>query len=146
MTTPRTSIWHRPYTLEETNRRSENTMVSLLGIEVTEIGPDFLRGRMPVDHRTKQPAGLLHGGASVALAESLASMAGNMVVDNKQAYCVGLEINANHISSCTEGFVTGEARPLHIGRSTQVWETMIRQGDRLVCVSRMTLAVVAPKK
>lgn len=145
------SIWHGaapdlPLMLQEANRRGEETMVSLLGIRITEIGPDFLRGEMPVDHRTMQPAGLLHGGASVALAESLASIAGNLVVDRKSAYCVGLEINANHISSCTDGTVIGETRPLHIGRTTQVWETRIRQGEKLVCVSRMTLAVVAAKK
>jgi 1,4-dihydroxy-2-naphthoyl-CoA hydrolase len=139
-------FWNRAYSLEEVNRRGDNSMVETLGIRITEIGPDFLRGEMPVDHRTKQPIGLLHGGASVALAETLASTAGNLVVDREVSYCVGLEINANHISSCTDGTVVGVARALHLGRSTQVWETTIRQGERLVCVSRMTLAVIAQAK
>ncbi|MDR3607547.1 MAG: hotdog fold thioesterase [Oligoflexia bacterium] len=139
-------IWFREYSVEETNRRGENTMLSHLGIRITEIGPDFIEGQMPVDARTRQPLGLLHGGASVALAESLASTAGNLTIDPDTFYCVGLEINANHISSCKDGMVTGVAKPLHLGRTTQVWETTIRQGDRLVCVSRMTLAIIHKEK
>ncbi len=134
-------IWFEPMTLDEVNTRGKACMVEYLGIEVTEIGADYVVGTMPVDHRTKQPRGLLHGGASVVLAESLASMAGNYVLDRKKEYGVGLEINANHIRSCTEGFVTGTARALHLGRSTQLWEIIIKQGEKLVCVSRMTLAV-----
>jgi 1,4-dihydroxy-2-naphthoyl-CoA hydrolase len=118
------------------------SMAAHLGIELTEIGPDFLAGRMPVDHRTMQPYGILHGGASVALAETLASVAGNLVVDQTRERCVGLEINANHIRGAKDGFVTGRTTPLHLGRTTQVWETRIEQDCRLVCVSRMTLAVL----
>jgi 1,4-dihydroxy-2-naphthoyl-CoA hydrolase len=110
-----------------------------------ELGYDFLSGQMPVDHSSKQPIGILHGGASVVLAESLASTAGNLVVDQSKQYCVGLEINANHISSVREGVVVGKSTPIHLGRSTQVWETKICQGDQLVCISRMTLAVLQRK-
>jgi 1,4-dihydroxy-2-naphthoyl-CoA hydrolase len=135
-------IWFRDYSLSDVNLRNRGTLVEHLGIEVIELGPDFIRGTMPVDHRTKQPAGLLHGGASVALAETLASVAGNLIVDPDQEMCVGLEINANHISACRDGMVTGVSRPLHRGRTTQVWETLIRQDDRMVCISRMTLSVL----
>lgn len=137
------SIWHPGATLERIQERGRNTLVDHLGIEITELGADFLRGTMPVDHRTKQPIGLLHGGASVALAETLASMAGNFVVDREKFYCVGLEINANHVRSATGGVVTGTARPTHLGRTTQVWETRIEQDGKLICISRMTLAVIA---
>src|SRR4051812_29358332 len=136
------SLWHRPYSVEDVNARGKGCMVEHLGIEIVELGTDFLRGTMPVDHRTKQPHGLLHGGASAALAETLASLAANLVVDPSRQYCVGLEINANHLRSCTEGKVTGTSRPLHLGKATQVWETRIEQDGRLVCVSRMTLAVL----
>ena len=115
-----------------------------LGIQITEQGPDFLRGTMPVDARTKQPFGLLHGGSSVVLAETLASFAGFLCLDpdsNQQA--AGIEINANHLRGLREGSVTGTARPLHLGRSTQVWEIRIEDArGRLACVSRLTLAVV----
>lgn len=137
-------IWLRNYTLDEVNQRGQNTMVSHLGIEMTAIGDNYLEGRMPVDERTRQPLGLLHGGASLALAESLASTAASMVVDLSKEYCVGLEINGNHISSCTEGYVMGRATPIHMGKRTQVWEIRITQDDRLVCISRMT-AVVIPR-
>ena len=116
-------------------------MIAALGIEITELGDDFLRGRMPVDARTRQPYGLLHGGASVALAETLGSMAGNLCLQQGQA--VGLEINANHLRAATRGWVTGTARPLHVGRTTQVWEIRIEDdAGRPTCVSRLTLAVV----
>ncbi len=136
------SIWFKPITIKEVNERGQNTLVSHLGIEVTEIGEDFLSASMPVDARTHQPLGILHGGASVVLAESLASIAGNYVIDNSKEYCVGLEINANHIKSVKSGLVIGTTRPTHLGRSTQVWETRIVQGSDLVCVSRMTLAIL----
>ena len=117
-------------------------MIEALGIELTELGDDFLRGRMPVDARTLQPFGLLHGGASVALAETLGSMAGNLCLEADRR-AVGLEINANHLRAVTEGHVTGTARPLHLGRSTQVWEIRIEDAlGRLTCISRLTLAVV----
>ncbi len=140
------SIWFHPgVSVEDFNQRSRGTMVEHLGIIYTEIGPDYFKGRMPVDQRTKQPLGLLHGGASVAFAESLASMAGNFCVDQTKYACVGLEINANHLRSVTEGFVDGTARPLHRGRRTQVWEITIEQDKKPVCISRMTLAVIERK-
>ncbi len=138
-------LWSKPYTLEQVRARGQGTMIEHVGIELTELGPDFLAGTMPVDARTRQPVGILHGGASVVLAESLASTAGNLVVDREREYCIGLEINANHVSAVREGTVLGTARPLHLGRTTQVWETRIMQGAKLICVSRMTLAVLQRK-
>lgn len=139
------AIWSREYSLEELNEMSHGNMVGHLGIEFTEVGPDFLRARMPVDERTRQPAGLLHGGASVALAETLGSFAANLVrsLDGSMGTCVGLEINANHLRGVRAGWVFGESRPLHLGRSTQVWEIRISdENGRPVCVSRLTMAVV----
>jgi 1,4-dihydroxy-2-naphthoyl-CoA hydrolase len=130
--------------VEQLNEGRGNDMVRHVGIEFTGIGPDWVSGRMPVDHRTQQPFGLLHGGASVVLAETLGSMAANLCVDLNTHYCVGLEINANHIRSAREGWVEGTARILHLGRSTQVWEIrIVDEQRRLVCVSRLTMAVVA---
>jgi 1,4-dihydroxy-2-naphthoyl-CoA hydrolase len=137
------SIWFGPLTLEELNKRGLGTLVEHLEIVFTEIGPDFLSARMPVDKRTKQPVGLLHGGASVALMETIASTAANLVVDRKKVYCVGLEINANHVRSISDGFVVGTSRPLHLGRTTQVWQTEIREGEKLISVGRMTLSVLS---
>jgi len=118
-------------------------MVDHLGMRVIEVGDDFIRGTMPVDYRTKQPFGLLHGGASVALAETLGSLAGTMCIDATKEMAVGLDINANHVRAATSGIVTGTARPLHVGRNTQVWEIRIENEDgKLVCISRLTLAVV----
>jgi 1,4-dihydroxy-2-naphthoyl-CoA hydrolase len=137
-----TSIWKNPFTLTQIHQFTRNTLVENLGIEFTEIGDDYLVGTMPADHRTKQPRGIVHGGASVALAESLGSIAGAMAASAHQQ-CFGLEINANHITKVTEGLVTGVARPFHIGRSTQVWEIkMTNDAGKLTCVSRITLAVV----
>ena len=120
-------------------------MLTYLGIEITEQGEDFLRGSMPVDHRTIQPMGLLHGGASVVLAETLGSLAANMCCDDG-FYCVGLEINANHIRSTTSGKVTGTAHAVHIGRGTQVWEIRIEdEQGQLTCLSRITVAVKSHK-
>jgi 1,4-dihydroxy-2-naphthoyl-CoA hydrolase len=117
--------------------------VSHLGIRYTEVGDDFLSATMPVDQRTKQPAGILHGGASVALAETLGSTGANLVVDRDKQLCVGLEINANHVRAMREGEVKGTARPLHLGGTTQVWEIRISDSqDRLVCISRITMAVL----
>ncbi|HMR56572.1 MAG TPA: hotdog fold thioesterase [Cyclobacteriaceae bacterium] len=130
-------------TLEKLNALSANTMVAHLGIEYTRIGDDFLEARMPVDHRTQQPLGLLHGGASVTLAETLGSIAATCCVNTTVQYCVGLEINANHIKSVREGFVTGTARPIHIGKRTQLWEIrIVNEKQELVCISRITLAVL----
>lgn len=136
-------IWrHRP-TLEQLNEMCRNTLMEALGIRFVEVGEDFLAATMPVDARTHQPLGLLHGGASAALAETLGSAAANCCLDAATEYAVGLEINANHLRGLREGEVTGSARPLHLGRRTQVWETRIEdEAGRLVCVSRLTLAVV----
>jgi uncharacterized protein (TIGR00369 family) len=136
------SIWHQPVTLEGLNAFSDETAVSHLGIEFTDVGPDFLQATMPVDARTQQPYGLLHGGASVLLAETLGSSAANLCLDAEAQMAVGVEVNANHIRPVREGVVTGTARPLHRGRTTHVWEIRIRdEAGRLVCVSRLTIAV-----
>ena len=120
-----------------------STAMEVLGIRFTELGADYVRGTMPVDARTHQPYGLLHGGASVLLAETLGSSAGGLSVPEGKGV-VGIEINANHVRGVREGLVTGTARPLHLGGSTQVWEIRIEDDQgRLVCVSRLTLAVIA---
>ena len=138
------SIWFTPFPIEEANRRSHGCANAALGIELTEAGSDHLKGRMPVDHRTRQPAGILHGGASVLFAETLASWGASFVVDPQRFYCVGQEINANHLRPVSEGWVSGIARPVHIGRSSQVWEVRIlNTEERLVCISRVTMAVLA---
>ena len=129
--------------LDALNALSEGTAMQPLGIVFTEIGAGFLRATMPVDARTRQPYGLLHGGASVLLAETLGSTAGGMCVEEGEGV-VGIEINANHLRGVREGLVTGTARPLHVGRSTQVWEIRIEDPrGRLACISRLTLAVIA---
>ena len=121
----------------------KDTMAEYIGIEWVEVGEDFLSARMPVDNRTRQPYGLLHGGASVALAETLGSVAAAMVVDPQKFYCVGLEINANHVRSARDGYVTGIAKPIHIGGTTHVWDIKIYdEREKLVCVSRITVAVL----
>jgi 1,4-dihydroxy-2-naphthoyl-CoA hydrolase len=135
-------IWHRAYTLDEIHFKGE-CMPNYLGIEFTELGPDFVRGRMPVDGRTRQPFGILHGGASVALAETLGSVAASLVVDRSKQRCVGQEINANHVRAISDGYVIGTARPAHIGRRSQVWEIRITdEQERLVCISRITMYVM----
>lgn len=137
------AIWKQSIDLDRVNAWNRNTLVELLDMRVTEIGEDHVRGTMPVDARTRQPFGLLHGGASVALAESLGSLAANLVLDGDAFMAVGLEINANHLRAVTRGHVIGTARPLHLGRSTQVWEIRIEDADaNLVCISRLTIAVV----
>jgi len=140
-------IWNNTnIRIEDLQPLGKGTMGEYIGIEWTEIGADFLRAKMPVDHRTIQPYGLLHGGASVALAETIGSVASYLVVDNQQFYCVGLEINANHIRGVRQGFVIGTATPLHLGKTTHVWDIKIKNElDKLVCVSRLTVAIV-PKK
>ena len=138
------SIWFGEPSIEWANSRGEHALIRALGIEMTELGDDALRGRMPVDHRTRQPGGVLHGGASVAFAETLASWGSSFTVDPAEKYCVGMEINANHIRPVADGWVYGEARPIARGRTTQVWEVRITDGDgRLVCISRCTLAVLS---
>jgi 1,4-dihydroxy-2-naphthoyl-CoA hydrolase len=138
------SIWHTTISLEELQRTRRNTLVEHLGIQVIEIGPDFLRGTMPVDHRTVQPMGHLHGGASVALAETLGSIAASLCVDGQTRACVGQEINANHLRPVPPGVrVTGTARPIHLGTRSQVWQIEIRdEAERLTCISRLTMAVI----
>lgn len=129
--------------LEELNKMNQGNMGEHLDIQYTAIGDDFLEGTMPVDHRTQQPYGLLHGGASVVLAESLGSLAANLCVDQSKYACVGLEINANHIRAVKSGRVKGRATIVHVGRRTQVWEIKIHnEKDQLVCLSRLTIAVV----
>jgi 1,4-dihydroxy-2-naphthoyl-CoA hydrolase len=137
------AIWFRPYTIAELMPHRRNTMVEHLGIEITEIGEDFLRGTMPVDNRTRQVMGLLHGGASVALAETLGSIATSMMLDPSKHGCVGLEINANHLRAARSGLVTGTARPVKLGRSVQVWQTeIVDAAGKPVCLSRLTMFVL----
>lgn len=137
------AIWKQDVSLEHINGWSANTMMETLGIRITEIGDDWLRGTMPVDHRTHQPYGLLHGGASVVLAETLGSTAAMLTLDPAQEVAVGLDINANHIRGVRSGTVTGTARMVHIGRTTQVWEIRLEtETGELVCISRITMAVI----
>ena len=137
------SIFRPGITLDQLNKFSNNTLVEHLGIRFTDIGEDFIEASMPVDHRTHQPLGLLHGGASVALAETLGSVAATCCVDTTTQYCVGLEINANHIKSVRDGKVIGRTKPIHIGRKTQVWEIKIfTEQQELICISRITMAVM----
>ena len=138
-------IWKKPITLEICNQTSENTAVKHLGIEITEVGDDYLVGRVPVDERTRQPFGLLHGGVSVVLAETLGSI-GAFYASPEGHRGVGLDINANHLRSATSGWVTGTARPVHIGRTTQVWAIeMVNDAGELTCVSRITMAILSPR-
>jgi 1,4-dihydroxy-2-naphthoyl-CoA hydrolase len=130
-------------TIDILNESSKNSMVEHLGIIYTDLGPESITAKMPVDHRTHQPLGLLHGGASVALAETLGSVAATFSVDHKKFTCVGIEINANHVRSVTKGWVVGTATPLHSGKSTQIWQiTINNESGELVCISRLTLAVI----
>jgi len=140
------AIWFKPFTLEEIQQRGMGTMVDHIGILIMEVGDDFLKGTMPVDYRTVQSMGILHGGASVALAETLGSIAAYLVVDSEKKYCVGLDVNANHIRAAKKGWVTGVAKPLHIGSSTQVWSIEITDEEgKLICISRLTMAVLDKK-
>ncbi len=137
------SIWRTQTSVEQLQALSRETLVDTIGIRVTEIGADFLRVSMPVSPRTHQPMGVLHGGASVALAETAGSLAANMCVDQALYVCMGQEINANHVRPVSSGIVTATARPYHIGKRTHVWGIEIRdEQQRLVCVSRLTMAVV----
>ena len=137
------SIWFGEPSVEWANSRCDGTLIRSLGIEMTELTDDALRGRMPVDGRTRQPGGVLHGGASVALAETLASWGASFTVDPDANYCVGMEINANHVRPVADGWVYGEARPVTRGRTTQVWDIRITdEQGKLVCISRCTMAVL----
>lgn len=140
------SIWKSEITFEKITKIRENTMVGHLGIEFTEIGDDYLKGKMPVNHKTIQPYGIMHGGASCVLAETLGSVGATYTVDMNKQVTVGLSINTNHIRMIREGFVYGTARPLHIGRSTQIWEIdIINDEEALISLSRLTLAVIDRK-
>ncbi|HTP09250.1 MAG TPA: hotdog fold thioesterase [Anaerolineae bacterium] len=137
------SIWYTYPTLEALQQRAAGTMIAHLGIEYLEVGDDFLRARMPVDARTVQPFGILHGGASMALAETLGSTAANWCVDFAEKMCVGLDINANHVRAARSGYVIGTSRPVHLGSSTHVWEIRIENEQaQLICLARLTMAVL----
>jgi 1,4-dihydroxy-2-naphthoyl-CoA hydrolase len=137
------SIWRTQTSVEQLRKYSRETLADTIDIRVTEIGPDFLRATMPVTPRTHQPMGVLHGGASVALAETVGSIAATLCVDQEKYVCLGQEINANHLRPVSSGIVTATARPFHIGKRSHVWHIEIRdEQDRLVCVSRLTMAVV----
>lgn len=143
-----TNIWFdKELTLDKFSSIGANTMAEYIGIEWLELGNDFIKARMPVDHRTIQPYGLLHGGASCVLAETIGSVASAMVIDHVKFVCVGLEINANHVRSARQGYVTGIATPLHLGNNTHVWDIKITDDiGKLICVSRLTVAVIPRKE
>lgn len=141
------SIWFKQPTVEDAGGLRMGTLLEALDIQITEVGSDYIRGTMPVDERTVQPYGILHGGASVALAESLGSIAAHLVVDSERYYSVGMEINANHIRPATKGRVTGTAKPIHLGRSSHVWSIEITNEEgKLICISRITMAIVAKEQ
>ncbi len=134
-------------TIEHLNRSMPNTLGAHLGIEFVAIGEDYLEAKMPVDHRTHQPMGLLHGGASVALAETMGSVGAFSILDQSKYFCVGLEINANHLRGVKSGYVIGRTTPIHLGKQTHVWEIRIRdEQDHLICISRITMAILEIKK
>ena len=141
-------IWFdKDISLQKIKSFGPGTINEHLGIEWTEIGDNFLKARMPVDHRTKQPFDLLHGGASCVLAETLGSFSSYLTIDSSQFYCVGIEINANHIRSARGGFVYGVCTPLHLGSSTHVWDIRItNEEEKLVCISRLTVAIINKKR
>lgn len=136
-------MFNKNFTLDSLNEMGKGNMIQHLNIEFTEIGKNSISAKMPVDFRTRQPQGLLHGGASVVLAETLGSVAAYGCIDTTKQYCVGLEINANHLKSAREGFVSGVATPIHVGKKTQVWEIRIsNEKQELICISRITLAII----
>lgn len=137
------SIWFAEPSLPALNALAQGTLIEHLAIEITAIGDDFITGKMPVDRRTVQPYGLLHGGASVVLAETLGSIAAMLCVNSAEKICVGLEVNANHVRAARSGYVVGTVRPVHVGNSTQIWQThIVDENERLVCISRLTVAVL----
>ncbi len=138
------AVWFKETSIELLNKRGRNTMVEFLNIKFTEIGNDYLVATMPITDRVRQPIGILHGGANVTLAETVASTAANTVVDIDNFYCVGLEINANHIRSVKEGIITAKASAVHLGRTTQIWQINIfNQEQKITCISRMTASVLS---
>lgn len=137
------SVWFKEYALSDIQSTLKNNMCETIGIEIVELTPNSIIGKMPIDHRTVQPMGILHGGASVALAESLGSIASNLIIDPEKFICVGLDINANHLRPASSGFVTAEATPIHIGKKTHVWSIEIKnETGKLVCISRLTMAII----
>jgi len=135
--------WFRDFTVEELNGRPKNHIGALLGIEFTKIGDDFIEGTMPVDERTHQPAGILHGGASVVLAETLGSIASYMLIDPEKYVAVGLEVNANHLRPVKSGLVKGMCTPIHIGAKTHIWDIkLFNDRGKMSCISRLTVAVI----
>jgi len=138
------SIWYKKdYTLDEINGLAKDTMAQKLGMEFIEISEDLLKMTMPVNNNTKQPYGLLHGGASAALAETIGSVASSMCINNEKQICVGIEINCNHIRGISDGFVVATARPLHLGGTSHVWDIRIEdEKERLICISRLTVAIL----
>ena len=135
-------IWKIKPEIDAVNRFNQNTLVAHLGIEITEIGDDYIKAKMPVDHRTRQPMGLLHGGASVVLSESLGSMASWLIGADPSKKVVGVEVNANHLKSAKEGFVYGVTKPIKLGKTLHVWNTEIYDEDQnIVCTSRLTVMV-----
>jgi 1,4-dihydroxy-2-naphthoyl-CoA hydrolase len=137
-------IWFKNYTLDDLQKFIPNTILEHIGIEITELTDNSVSGKMPVDHRTIQPAGILHGGSSVVLAESLGSIASVLVINQDKYNAVGLEINANHVRPVTKGFVYGTATPIHIGGKTHIWEIkIVNEQGKLVCISRLTMALLA---
>ena len=137
------AIWFKSFTVEDLNNRGKNTLAEVLGINFISIGENTLTATMPANERTKQPLGIVHGGANVVLAETIASTGANLVVDQTKYYCVGLEINANHIRPVKEGLITGIARSIHLGRTTQVWQIdLYNEAGKQTCISRMTASVV----
>jgi 1,4-dihydroxy-2-naphthoyl-CoA hydrolase len=138
------AIWFKEFPLSYAQERGRGTLIEHLGIELLEAGEDYLTARMPVNGHTRQPAGMLHGGASVTLAETLASWAATFCVDPGEHHCVGIEINANHLRPMAEGYVYGTARPVHLGKTLQVWKVRISNDqEKLVCISRVTMAVLS---
>ncbi len=137
-------IWHKKdLSLRDFDGLGKQTLGEHIGIRFSEVGENYLKATMPVDHRTRQPYGLLHGGASVALAETIGSVGAAMVIDSEKFICVGQEINANHLRGVREGLVTGIAKPVHIGSSSHVWEIKIYdEAEKLICISRITVAIL----
>lgn len=140
-------IWfYKDLKLEDVQARMGNNMASFLEMEWTEVGPDYLRMRMPVNDKTRQPYGILHGGASCALAETIGSMASFFMIDPEKYQCVGMEINANHLKSAKDGYVIATCRPIHLGKQSHVWDIRIKnEAEQMVCISRLTVMVI-PKK
>ena len=137
------SIWNKPILISDLQSHIKDTLAETLGIELTEITSDSLKCKMEVNNKTKQSMGILHGGASAALAETLGSIASNLIVDNEKHFCVGLDINASHLRPVKSGFIYAEAKPIHLGKKTHVWRIDINNEEgKLVCTSRLTMAVI----